>query len=143
MSSKCLCKTSSRRLGRCKIVTLKTCWRRLQDQKFLLGLHCKYLHFVRWSLTNHSLIGNIIILEKNFEIFDRLNFCKSIIICNTLKTYVHKFSLYNLWYTLEEKKSGVSTLGKENFAIRKFHAREICLFLLLVKVYAIIFFYFY
>ena len=30
-SSKRLCKTSSRRLGRRKIVALKTCWRRLQD----------------------------------------------------------------------------------------------------------------
>ena len=29
--SKRLCKTSSRRLGRRKIVALKTCWRRLQD----------------------------------------------------------------------------------------------------------------
>ena len=92
-------------------------WRRVEDvfktyledvfktNKLLLGLHCKYLHFVRWSLISHSLIGNMI-LEQNFEIFDRLNFCKSISICNTLKTYVHKFSVYNLWYTLEEKKIG-------------------------------------
>ena len=54
-SSKRLCKTSSRRLGRRKIVTLKTCWRRFQDMsgrrlqdvfktnKFLLGYHlCFY-----------------------------------------------------------------------------------------------------
>ena len=31
-------KTSSRRLGRGKIVTLKTCWRRLQDQQMFAGL---------------------------------------------------------------------------------------------------------
>ena len=31
-------KTSSRRLGRRKIVMLKTCWRRLQDQQMFAGL---------------------------------------------------------------------------------------------------------
>ena len=31
-------KTSSRRLGRRKIVTLKKCWRRLQDQQMFAGL---------------------------------------------------------------------------------------------------------
>ena len=30
-------KTSSRQLGRRKIVTLKTCWRRLQDQQMFAG----------------------------------------------------------------------------------------------------------
>ena len=29
-----LCKTSSRRLGRPKIVTLKACWRRLEDMSW-------------------------------------------------------------------------------------------------------------
>ena len=33
-----LCKTSSRRLGRRKIFTLKTFWRRLQDQQMFAGL---------------------------------------------------------------------------------------------------------
>ena len=32
------CKRSSRRLGRCKFVTLKTCWRRLQDQQMFAGI---------------------------------------------------------------------------------------------------------
>ena len=32
------CKMSSRRLGRCKIVTLKTYWRRLQDKQMFAGL---------------------------------------------------------------------------------------------------------
>ena len=38
MSSRCICKTSSRRLGRRKIVTLKTFWRRLQDQQMFAGV---------------------------------------------------------------------------------------------------------
>ena len=37
-SSKTSCKMSSRRLRRNKIVTLKKCWRRLQDQQMFAGV---------------------------------------------------------------------------------------------------------
>ena len=38
-----LFKASSRRLGRRKIVTLKTCWRRLQDQQMFAGKFWKFI----------------------------------------------------------------------------------------------------
>ena len=42
MSSRRLQDMSSRRLGRRKIVTLKTCWRRLQDQQMFAGIERAY-----------------------------------------------------------------------------------------------------
>ena len=48
-SSRRLCNTSLRRLGRRKIVTLKTCWTRLQDMSW------RYLEDV--FKTNKSLLG--------------------------------------------------------------------------------------
>ena len=55
-SSKTSCKRSSRRLGRRKIVTLKTCWRRLQDMSW-------------WRLqdafkTNKCFLGEMITIWK-------------------------------------------------------------------------------